>query len=262
MSLAAHVAQLARSHELLWLWGLREIRVRYSQSVVGVGWALLQPVVLMLVFTLVFSRLTHVSTGGVPYPVFAYAGLVPWTFLASSLTFGVPSLVSNIGLVTKASFPKEILPMAQVVSALADCAVASLVFLGLLGMYGLRVHATVAWLPLLLAIQLALVLGVTLMLSAVNVRYRDIRFIVPLGIQVWMFASPVIYPATLVPAGWRAAYDLNPMVGLLEAYRMVLIAGRSPSFASLGTSAAVSLALLVIGYSYFKRRERDFADVI
>lgn len=258
----ANLKQLYSSHNLLWIWILRSIKVRYAQSLLGVAWAILQPISLMLIFSLVFTRIVRVSTEGIPYPIFAYSALLPWTFLASSISLGVPSLVSNMNLVKKIYFPREILPISVVAASLLDLIVASIVFFGMMLAYGFRLQVTALMLPVLLAIQILLVLGVVLFASAVNVFYRDIRFVVPLGVQLWMYASPIIYPISLVPERLHSVYRLNPMATLIEAYRDVMLQGQWPDWVDLWTAAAVSALIFAIGYLAFKRMEWKFADVI
>jgi lipopolysaccharide transport system permease protein len=244
------------------MWSLREIKIRYKQSFFGVAWAILQPLALMVVFTIVFSILARIPTDGVPYPVFSYTAVLPWTFFSASISFAVPSLVNNMNLVTKISFPREVLPIAAVVAAFLDFLISSVVFLGLLIFYQVPLQSSLLWLPFLLAVQIVLTLGVVVPASALIVWYRDIRFVVPLGLQLWMYVSPVIYPASLVPERWRSLYMLNPMAVLIDSYRRVVLYGESPSLKHLGVSAAIALVLLLAGYVYFKRSEVLFADVI
>lgn len=260
--LIGYLAELYRHRELLWMWSLREIKVRYKQSFLGAAWAVLQPLVLMVAFTAIFSMLARFPSDGVPYPVFSYAALVPWTFLATSITFAVPSLVNNLSLVTKIYFPREVLPVASVIAAFVDFLMAAAVLVGLMAFFDVPLHATAMWAPLILAVQIMLTLGVVLSLSALTVRYRDVRFVVPLGLQLWLYASPIIYPVSAVPERLRAWYMLNPMSGLIESYRAVLIHGRPPEFEYLAISATLSAALMVLGYLYFKRAEDVFADII
>jgi len=262
LGLLDHVRALYRFRELLWIWAGREIKVRYKQSVLGAAWAVLQPLVLMIVFTVVFSYIARVPTGGVPYPIFSYTALLPWTFLATSISFAAPSLVTNMNLVTKVYFPREILPIGSLIAAFVDFLVASVVFLALMLFYRIPLRWTMGWIPVLLLVQIVLTLGVILLLSALCVRFRDIRFVVPLGVQIWMYASPIIYPSSLVPERFRAAYALNPMVGLIDAYRAAILTGEAPDAWPLAVSAAVALTLLLAGFAYFKRSEATFADII
>lgn len=257
-----HLQMLWLHRELLWVWTAREVRVRYKQSLLGVGWAILQPLAFTLMFTAVFSVVVKVPTGGVPYPIFSFTAMLPWTLLATSVNFGVSSLVSNMNLVTKIYFPREILPMAATGAAIVDFLVAGVLYVAMLLWYRMPIYPTALLLPLLLALQLALIVGVVLYGAAGLVFYRDIRFLVPLGLQLWLYASPVIYPASLIPERWQWLYRLNPMVGLLESYRAVLLLGQLPPASLLAPASVISLALLVSGYLWFKRVEPAFADLI
>jgi lipopolysaccharide transport system permease protein len=257
-----HMRELYRHRYLLWMWALREIRVRYKQSILGGAWAILQPVALMIIFSVVFSYFARVPTDGVPYPIFSYTALLPWTLFATAITFGIPSLVNNMNLVTKAHFPREILPIAAVGAALVDFAIACLLFVFMVMVYRVPFHWTLAWVPLLILIQIVLMLGIVLVGSAANVFFRDIRFIVPLGIQLWLYATPVIYPASLVPERLRTLYMLNPMAGLITSYRRVVLHGLSPVPQDLGLAVLVAVVLFAGAYWSFKRVEPQFADVI
>ena len=256
------LTELYHYRDLLWLWIGREVRVRYKQSALGVAWAVLQPLALTVVFTLVFSRLIQVDTGGVPYPIFAYSGLVPWTFFATSLAFAIPSLVNNLNLVGKIYFPREILPLANIGAALLDFAMAGLVFAGLMLIYQIPLTLNVLWVVPLIIIQIMLTIGVTLLGAAAIVFFRDVRFVIPLLVQIWMYASPVIYPTDLVPPQYQALYFLNPMAGLIDGYRRALVYGQPPQADAVGLSAVISLTLLLSGYFIFKRSEPVFADLI
>jgi len=256
------LAELYRHRELLWIWILREIRVRYKQSILGAGWAIIQPLVLMIVFSVIFSFLVPISTSGIPYPVFSYAAVLPWTFLASTITFGIPSLINNFNLVTKSYFPREILPIGALGVGFLDYLIASTIFAVLLAGYRMPVNTTILWVPLILLLQILLMLGVTLLGSALVIRYRDIRFLVPLGLQLWFFATPVIYPLSVVPERLLPFYLLNPMAGLIEAYRAVFLASEPPSPGLLSFAAVFSVVTFIIGYGVFKRLEVSFADII
>jgi lipopolysaccharide transport system permease protein len=224
--------------------------------------AVAHPTALMLVFTAVFSRLVGVRSDGHPYPLFAFAALLPWTFLSTSTTLAMRSLVDNVELVTKVWFPRETLPTAAVLASLFDLLVAfGLLVLLMIG-YGALPGWSVLWIVPLALVQLALTLGVALFVSAVNVRYRDVKYIVPLGLQVWLYLSPVIYSARAVPEAWRALYGINPMVGLIQGYRAVLLEGAAPPAGDLATSAVGALLALALGWLYFRRVEAHFADVI
>lgn len=248
--------------ELLWTWALRDIQVRYKQSFLGAAWAILQPLSMMVVFSLIFVYIVKVPTDGRPYPIFSYTALLPWTFFTTAITFAVPSLVNNMTLVTKVYFPREIFPIAAVGASFIDFLIASLVFVGMMLVYRIPLSVTFLILPLLVVIQILLTLGVVLFASALNVYYRDVRFVVPLGMQLWMYATPIIYPVSLVPERFRALYLLNPMAGLIEAYRAVALRGVWPDWSYVGAAAGVSVILFVLGYLYFKRVEWQFADII
>lgn len=261
--MASSIIELFRYRELLWIWTFREIKVRYKQSFLGAAWAILQPLALMFVFTLVFSFLTRVPTDGdIPYPVFSYTALLPWTFFATSLSFGISSLIGNMNLVTKTYFPREILPLASIGAGFIDFLVATTVFLTLVLFYRVSLTWTVLWVPLILLLQILLMIGVTLLGAAAIVFYRDIRFIVPLGLQLWLYASPIIYPVSLVPERFRPFYMLNPMAGIIDSYRQVLLFGQPPTWSYLGLSAVVALAVFVIGYTVFMRLKMSFADIV
>jgi len=261
-SIFGNIQNLWKHRELLWVWAAREVRVRYKQSFLGVGWAILQPLAFTLMFTLVFSYVVQVPTDGIPYPIFSFTAMLPWTLFATSISFGVSTLVGNMNLVTKIYFPREVLPLAAIAAAFVDFLVASLIYVVMLLWYRMPIYPTVLLLPVLVAIQLALTIGVVLIGSAGLVFYRDIRFLVPLGLQLWLYASPVIYPASMIPAQWQWLYQLNPMVGILEGYRAILLHGQLPSLSSLVAATLISFVLLIVGYAWFKRVEPTFADLI
>ena len=253
--------ELIEYRELLGIWTGREIKIRYKQSFLGATWAVLQPLALMLMFTLVFSRFVQVPTNGIPYPLFSYTAVLPWTFFATAIAFGVPSLVGNMNLVTKTYFPREILPLGAIGASFFDFIIASSIFVLMLIFYGVRVTSSALWVPVILLIQIALTIGVTLLASGIIVFYRDVRFIVPVVLQLWLYATPIIYPASLVPESLQTLYVLNPMVGIIEGYRATILIGQPPPN-SLVISAVVAAGILVAGYSVFKRLERSFADII
>lgn len=262
MGLMAALRELWRYRGLLLTWTQRNIKVRYKQSLLGAAWAILQPFSTMVIFSVIFTYFVRVSTEGIPYPIFSYTALLPWTFFASSISLGVPSVVNNMNLVTKIYFPREIFPIAAVAASFVDFLVASVVFLGMMVFYRVPLRVTALLVPLLLAIQIVLTLGVVLLASAVNVRYRDVRFVVPLGVQLWMYATPIIYPVSLVPERWRTLYMLNPMAGLIEGYRAVILRGEWPQWECVGLAAVISVGLFLAGYWAFKRLEMAFADII
>ncbi|OGO27524.1 MAG: hypothetical protein A2Z16_17475 [Chloroflexi bacterium RBG_16_54_18] len=258
----SNLIRLSNYRYFLFMWVVREINLRYKQAFLGATWAILQPLVLTFIFTVIFSRFLKVPTDGIPYPLFSYTALLPWTFIASSITFGTSSLVNNMNLVTKVNVPREVLPIASVGGSLVDFAASSLVFIGLLFFYRVPIHATILWIPYLILVQICLAIGVTLLLSTLNVFYRDIRFAVPLAIQIWMYASPVIYPLSSVPEKLQPLYLLNPAAGLIESYRSVILRGEPPLPVYLIPMTLISIIFLVFSYLFFKRLEWRFADVI
>lgn len=254
--------ELSKYRELLYSLTIREIKVRYKQSVLGITWAVLQPLALMLIFTLVFSMLAQIPSDDIPYPIFSYSALLPWTFFATSLSFASQSIVTNTALVKKIYFPRELFPISSVLAAFVDFAIASVIFLGMMFFYKVPLTINLFFFPVILLIQIIFTLGIAFFLSAINVYYRDIRYAVPLGIQIWMFASPIIYPVSLVPERLRTLYMLNPMASIIDSYRNVLIKGIPPDFYYLGIGASVAVILFFLCHLYFKRIEMTFADVI
>lgn len=258
----SHLRELIEARDLLFTWVRREFRVRYSQSVIGGAWAVLQPLALMAIFSLVFGFVLQVPAEGVPYPVFSYVGSLAWTFFASALTFAIPSLVNNMSLVSKIYFPREILPLSAVLVCLADFVIAAALLIPLMLLSGVALRWTIVLLPLIVFIQILLSYGLSLIGSAVNVFFRDVRFVIPLALQVWLYASPVIYPVSAVPETLRAIYFLNPMAVLIDSYRRVILFGQLPDWGWLGFAAVVSILILILGYRFFKRAENRFADLI
>ncbi len=248
--------------ELLFFLVWRDVKIRYRQTAFGAGWAVLQPLLMMAVFAVVFGRLARIPSDGVPYPVFAYTALVPWIFFSQALGGAANSLVDSAGLVSKVYFPRVVVPLAKVGSYLLDLLISSLLVLGMAALYGQPLGWRLLWLPAfaLLAVVLAAALGSAL--AAVNVRYRDVRYAVPFLIQVWLFASPVVYPASLIPAGWRWLYWLNPMAGVVEGFRWAVLRVPLPPGGPLALSVLATVLLLAAAMVYFQRVERTFADVI
>jgi lipopolysaccharide transport system permease protein len=259
---ALRLGELWAYRELLYFLVWRDIKVRYKQTALGAAWAILQPLLTMLVFSLVFGRLAKVPSDGVPYPVFAYAGLLPWQLFARAVTESSNSLVTNQQLITKVYFPRLLLPLATLLGGLVDFAIAFLVLAGMMLFYGIPLTGAVLTLPVFLVLALATALGVGTWLSALNVRYRDVRYTIPFLTQLWLFATPIAYPSSLIPEGWRTLYGLNPMAGVVEGFRWALL-GRVGSIGSvwLVSTAAVAV-LLITGVLYFRRMEREFADVV
>lgn len=241
---------------------LRDIRVRYKQTVFGAAWALLQPLMLMAVFTVFLGRLAGVPSSGVPYALFAYVGLVPWTFFSQGMSGATSSLVENERLVTKIYFPRLLMPAASAASYSLDFVIGHGLLVGLLAWYGYGLRASMLVLPVLGVGVMAVILAFGVGLAALNVRYRDVRYAIPFAIQVLLFISPVVYPASLVRGGWRYVYGLNPMAGLLDLYRWSVLGTPHLPAGVLATSAASCLLLLALSVVYFQRVERSFADVI
>ncbi len=253
---------LATHRDLLLMWAWRDLKVRYKQSLLGVAWAVLQPLSAVLILTLIFSVFVRIPTDDIPYPLFSYAALLPWTFFANAVTTASNSMINNPGLISKIYFPREIMPLAAILSALVDYAIAALVFVGMMLVYRAQVGPSLFLLPVLLLVQVTFTLGVALLASAANVFYRDIKFILPLALQLWMYATPVIYPLSTVPSSLRPFYLLNPLAALIDAYRRITIQAQWPDWPYLTIALAVSGLTLVMAYVVFKRLEGDFADVI
>jgi lipopolysaccharide transport system permease protein len=248
--------------ELLFFLVWRDIKVRYKQTVIGIGWAIIQPFFTMVIFGFFFGLLARIPSDGLPYPVFYYAALLPWTYFAHALTGTTNTMVENQRIITKVYFPRLILPLTAVLVGLVDFAVASTILIGMLIFYGIVPTLAILLLPAFLLLAVATALGVGLWLSALNAIYRDVRYVVPFLVQSWMFASPVAYPSTLVPERWRWLYGLNPMAGVIEGFRWALTAQGQPPGSLLLVSAGVVLVILVGGLLYFQRMEETIADVI
>jgi lipopolysaccharide transport system permease protein len=248
--------------ELLYFFVWRDVKIRYKQTAIGVLWVVLQPVLTMLVFTLFFGRLAKLPSQDLPYPVFYFAALVPWTYFAYALQMTTNVVVDNQRLITKVYFPRLILPISSALSGLVDFAIGFVMLAIFIVAYGIRPTSAALWLPALLALAVLTALGVGLWLSALNALYRDVRYVIPFVIQLWMFASPVAYPASLVPSRWRWLYGLNPMTGVIEGFRWALTGhGRPPDLVIL-PSAAMVLVMLVGGIIYFNKMESTIADVV
>ena len=248
--------------ELLYFLAWRDVKVRYKQTVLGVVWAVMQPVFTMIVFSIFFGWLVKVPSDGLPYPFFAFCALLPWQLFASSLTATSNSLVANQHLITKISFPRLVIPLSATAGSLLDFSIAFLVLLAM--MVGYKIVPTIAMLtlPLFVLLTIAVALGIGMWFSALNVKYRDVRHVLPFLTQVWMFATPVVYPSSLVPESWRMLYALNPMVGVVEGVRWALLGTGNAPGPMLLLSTAVTSVLLVSGVFYFRRAERTFADMV
>ena len=256
---AINATELWHYRDLLWFLAARDIRVRYKQTVLGVLWALLQPVAAMVIFTLFVGKLVKVP-GDIPYPVFAYCALLPWQLFSQSLTQASNSLIENERLVTKVYFPRLLIPFAAVLSGLVDFAISSVLFFVMLWYYHIGVGPAMLLLPVLVVMVVITALSVGLWLSALNAHYRDFRYAVPFLIQVWFFASPVVYPASLVEGQWQVVYGMNPMAGAIQAFRWALLGNVEPMWTMLAASGATVFVLFVGGMFYFRRMERTMAD--
>jgi lipopolysaccharide transport system permease protein len=248
--------------ELLYFLTWRDVKIRYKQTLLGVGWAILQPLLSMVVFTVFFGRLASMPSDGVPYPIFSLAALVPWTFFANGLTQASNSLVGSAHLIKKVYFPRLLMPLSAVLSGAIDFVLAFAVLLGMMAYYGIPFSWHLAFVPIFLLFAFVTALGVALWLSALNVEFRDVRFVVPFLTQIWLFCTPIAYPSSLLAEPWRSLYALNPMVGVVEGFRWALLGTQALFTPIAPISSLAALALLVGGAFYFRRMERTFADVV
>ncbi|MDA2918685.1 ABC transporter permease [Desulfobacterota bacterium AH_259_B03_O07] len=248
--------------ELLYFLTWRDIKVRYKQTVLGAAWAILQPFLTMIVFSIFFGRLAKVPSDGIPYPIFAYCALLPWQLFANTLTQSGNSLVGNQQLITKVYFPRLVIPISVVLGGLVDFGIAFVVLLGMMFYYGIVPTVATLTLPLFLLLAIATALAVGLWLSALNVKYRDVRYTIPFLTQFWLFATPIAYPSSMVPEQWRAVYGLNPMAGVVEGFRWALLGKEQGPGTLLAVSTVVVIILLVGGLYYFRRMEKTFADIV
>jgi len=261
-NLLANLSKLLQYKDLIWTLSVHRIKVRYKQSVLGILWAILQPISMMLVFTFIFSLIARMPSEGTPYAIFAYTALLPWNYFSTSVSNATSSLVKDAQFVTKVYFPREILPITYIIAALFDFAVASTLLAGLLIYYQIALTVNVLYAVPILLVLTCFALAVSFIFSATQVRFRDIGVAVPLLLQLWLFATPVIYPLSAVPARWRSFYVFNPMVGIIESFRQAVLKGESPNMSSLMFSALVSVILLFVSYLYFKRVEATMADFV
>lgn len=256
------LGELWQYRELLYFLIWRDVKVRYKQTALGIAWAVVQPFFTMVIFSLFFGRLAKMPSDGVPYPLFAYCALVPWGFFANGLNMGSNSLVESANLIRKVYLPRLTIPIATVLSGGVDFLVSFLLLLGMMTYYGRMPGIAVVWLPLLLLLGLVTALGVSLWLSALNVQYRDVRYTIPFLTQIWMFATPIAYPSSLVPEAWQPLYGLNPMVGVVEGFRWALLGTATRPGPMLIVSSLAALAILITGTMYFRYAEKTFADVV
>jgi lipopolysaccharide transport system permease protein len=251
-----------QSRELLYFLIWRDVKIRYKQTVLGTAWVIIQPLMIMVIFTVIFGQFARIPSDGLPYSIFTYTALLPWQYFSQAISRSSDSLVSSAHLITKIYFPRLIIPISAVLAPLVDFAIAFVVLLGMMAWFGISPYWNALFLPLFLLLALITALAVSLFLSALNVKYRDVRYTVPFLIQVWMYASPVVYPVSIMPAQWRLLYSLNPLVGVIESFRWALLGKGSPDFSIMVVSGTVVVVLLLGGIIYFREMERTFADVI
>jgi lipopolysaccharide transport system permease protein len=259
---ALNLRELWKYHELLYFLTWRDIKVRYKQTVLGAAWAILQPLLTMVVFSIFFGSLAKVPSDGVPYPIFAYVALLPWQLFSYSLQNAGNSLVGSQNLITKVYFPRLVIPVSAVLSGVVDFAIAFVVLIGMMFYYGIPLRWSMLTLPLFILLALATSLAAGLWLSALNVKYRDVRYVIPFLTQFWLFLTPVAYPSSMIPAAIRPFYGLNPMAGVVEGFRWALLGTTGGMGPLMVVSVIVVLVLLVGGFYYFRRFERTFADIV
>jgi lipopolysaccharide transport system permease protein len=260
--ISLNLRDLWEYRELLYFLTWRDIKVRYKQTVLGAAWAIIQPFFTMVVFSLFFGKLARVPSDNIPYPIFSYAALVPWTFFANGLSQSSTSLVASANLIKKVYFPRLVVPISSVISGAVDFVLAFVVLLGMMFYFGVVPTWNVVWLPLLLLLALVTSLGVGLWLTAMNVQFRDVRYAVPFLVQAWMFATPIAYPSSLLDEPWRTLYGINPMAGVVEGFRWALLGTETAPGPIVFVSALVAVGLLISGAFYFRRMEKTFADVV
>jgi lipopolysaccharide transport system permease protein len=258
--ISLNLRELWEYQELLYFFVWKDLKVRYKQTILGVLWAILQPVLTMVIFTLVFGKLAGLSSDDLPYPIFNFSALVPWAFFQNALINGSNSLVINANMLKKIYFPRITLPIATVLAGLVDFALAFIILIGMMFYYGRVPTLNVLWLPLFLLLALMTSLGVTLWLSAMNVKFRDIRYTIPFLAQAWLFITPIAYSSSLFEEPWKTIYGLNPMVGVVEGFRWALL-GTETTPGIILLSSFVAFALFISGAFYFRRMEKDFADI-
>jgi lipopolysaccharide transport system permease protein len=257
----ADLREIWRYRELLWVLTERDIKVRYKQTALGLGWAIIQPVLLMVVFSVVFGQLAKMPTDGRPYPIFVYAGLLPWTLFANGVSTAAGSLIGSSNLISKVYFPRLAIPMSSVGSCVVDFLIATVVLLAMMLIYGVGWSLNILVAPLLMGGVTLIALGVGVWLSALTVSYRDFRYVVPFLMQFWMFVTPVVYPASLAPVNWRWLLFLNPMAGLVEGFRSAFL-GLPFDWPAIALSLGVAIGIFALALAYFERVERRFADII
>jgi lipopolysaccharide transport system permease protein len=254
--------ELFEYRELIYFLIWRDVKVRYKQTVLGAAWAIIQPLFTMIVFSLFFGKLAKIPSDGIPYPIFSYAALVPWTFFSSGLSKASTSLVGSSNLIKKVYFPRLSIPIANVLSGVVDFVLAFIILIGMIFYYGIMPTINVIWLPFLLLLALSTSLGVSLWLSSMNVQFRDVQYVIPFITQFWLFATPIAYPSSLLSEPWRTLYGINPMVGVVEGFRWALLGTHTAPGPIVIVSTLVAMILLVSGALYFRRMEKMFADVV
>jgi lipopolysaccharide transport system permease protein len=254
--------ELWEYRELLYFLVWRDVKVRYKQTALGAAWAIIQPFCTMVVFSLFFGKLAKMPSDGVPYPIFTFAALVPWTFFANGLSQASNSLVGSANLITKVYFPRLAIPIAAVLAGIIDFVLAFIILIGMMLYYGIVPTINIFWMPLLLALVFVTSLGVSLWFSALNVQFRDVRYIIPFLVQFWLFATPIAYPGSLLSEPWRTLYGLNPMVGAVEGFRWALLGAKTAPGPMVIVSSMVAFLVLVTGALYFRRMEKTFADIV
>ena len=257
-----NLKELWEHRELLYFLSWRDVKVRYKQTLLGAAWAIIQPFMTMVVFSFFFGKLAKMPSDGVPYPLFAYTALVPWMFFSNGLTQSSNSLVQNANMLKKIYFPRLIIPIATIGSGALDFLVAFVVLLLMMVYYGAVPTANIVWLPFLFLLEIATALGVGLWLSAMNVQFRDVRYVIPFLTQFWLFATPIAYPSSLLTEPWRTLYGLNPMVGVVEGFRWALLGTQTAPGPILIVSVLTALGALATGLLYFRRMEKTFADTV
>lgn len=260
--LSLNLKEVWAYRELLFLLAWRDVSVRYKQSIVGIGWAIIQPLMTMFIFTIIFGTFAKLPSDGLPYPVFTYCALLPWNYFARSLGDSSDSLVGSSNLVTKVYFPRLILPLSKVFAGLIDFSLAFMILVGMMIWYRVTPTAGIFMLPVFMLVAMVSALGVGLWLTALNVKYRDVKFIVPFLTQFWMYASPVAYSTSIIPQKWQWLYGLNPMVGVIEGFRWALLGKTAPNTEMMAVSLSILVVVLLSGLIYFKKMEQSFADII
>lgn len=258
---AIKLGELWAYRELLYFFIWRDIKLRYKQTILGAAWAIIRPLLMMIVFSFIFGNLLKVPSSGIPYPLFNYAALLPWTLFAEGVTRAANSLTEDVGLIQKVYFPRMVKPLASVLAPILDFCIAFLIFIGLMLFYGFPITIQILWLPVFLFLALLTTLGVGLWMSAVNIQYRDVRYVLPFIIQLWLFISPVVYSSNLLSGPYQIIYGLNPVAGVIEGFRWALLGTTAPG-PLMVASVAIIIVLLISGAYYFRRVEKIFADVV